>query len=192
MNPLESCGLTIEFGFCFLSNPLPLSYRSLSLKNCCIFYMSRHLASFLSKIYKLSVQKLEYSAVSRLLKNMAEDTTCNAEQFSEEPHKTQGENDGLKRCLDDDNTTEDTGKKRMKTEKVQENASIDILQSAHIELQGDVPLHSSSPPPSPHNLIPLTLTTPPWNGKIWIEPVNIFFQGDFKFFFLRCNFQRCR
>lgn len=114
--------------------------------------MSRHLASFLSKIYKLSVQKLEYSAVSRLLKNMAEDTTCNAEQFSEEPHKTQGENDGLKRCLDDDNTTEDTGKKRMKTEpgeKVQENASLRILQSAHIELQGDVPLHSNSPPPSP-------------------------------------------
>lgn len=92
--------------------------------------MSRHLASFLSKIYKLSVQKLEYSAVSRLLKNMAEDTTCNAEQFSEEPHKTQGENDGLKRCLGDDNTTEDTGKKRMKTEpgeKVQENASLGIL-----------------------------------------------------------------
>ena len=113
--------------------------------------MSRHLASFLSKIYKLSVQKLEYSAVSRLLKNMAEDTTCNAEKFSEEPHKTQGENDGLKRCLDDDNTTEDTGKKRMKTEpgeKVQENASLGILQSAHIELQGDVPLHSNSPPPS--------------------------------------------
>lgn len=92
--------------------------------------MSRHLASFLSKIYKLSVQKLEYSAVSRLLKNMAEDTTCNVEQFSEEPHKTQGENDGLKRCLGDDNTTEDTGKKRMKTEpgeKVQENASLGIL-----------------------------------------------------------------
>ena len=114
--------------------------------------MSRHLASFLSKIYKLSVQKLEYSAVSRLLKNMAEDTTCNVEQFSEEPHKTQGENDGLKRCLGDDNTTEDTGKKRMKTEpgeKVQENASLGILQSAHIELQGDVPLHSNSPPPSP-------------------------------------------
>lgn len=113
--------------------------------------MSRHLASFLSKIYKLSVQKLEYSAVSRLLKNMAEDTTCNAEQFSEEPHKTQGENDGLKRCLDDDSTTEDTGKKRMKTEpgeKVQENASLGILQPAHIELQGDVPLHSNSPPPS--------------------------------------------
>ena len=151
VNPLESCGLTIEFAFCFLSNPLPLSFRSLSLKNCCIFYMSRHLASFLSKIYKLSVQKLEYSAVSRLLKNMAEDTTCNAEQFSEEPHKTQGENDGLKRCLDDDNTTEDTGKKRMKTEpgeKVQENASLGILQSAHIELQRDVPLHSNSPPPT--------------------------------------------
>ena len=88
--------------------------------------MSRHLASFLRKIYKLSVQKLEYSAVSRLLKNMAEDTTCSAEQFSEEPHN----DDGLKRCLDDDNTTEDTGKKRMKTEpgeKVQENASLGIL-----------------------------------------------------------------
>ena len=141
--------------------------------------MSRHLASFLSKIYKLSVQKLEYSAVSRLLKNMAEDTTCNAEQFSEEPHKTQGENDGLKRCLDNDNTTEDTGKKRMKTEpdeKVQENASLGILQSAHIELQGDVPLHSNSPPPSPHNLIPLTLT-PPRMENFWIGPVNMYFQG---------------
>ena len=110
---------------------------------------------------------------------MAEDTTCNAEQFSEEPHKTQGENDGLKRCLDDDKTTEDTGKKRMKTEpgeKVQENASLGILQSAHIELQGDVPLHSNSPPPSPPQPHLLTLT-PPRMANFWIGPVNMYFQG---------------
>lgn len=41
---------------------------------------------------------------------------CNVEQFLEELYKIQGENDGLKRCLDDDNMIEDIGKKRMKIE----------------------------------------------------------------------------
>ncbi|PFX15933.1 tRNA pseudouridine synthase A, mitochondrial [Stylophora pistillata] len=78
--------------------------------------MSRHLAFFLRRIYKLSVQKLENSAVSRLMQKMADCTTCNSERFSKEPPKTEEENGGLKRSLNDDNTTDNAGNKIMKTE----------------------------------------------------------------------------
>ena len=87
--------------------------------------MSRHLAFFLSRIYKLSVQKLENSAVSRLMQKMADCTTCNSERFSKEPPETEEENGGLKRSLNDDNATDNAGNKIMKTEpgeKVQEHA----------------------------------------------------------------------
>lgn len=80
---------------------------------CC---MGKYLPSFLRKIYALAVQRIEYSAVSRLLDKMSDESTCKTDQIKMDSPNTTAENDSLKRPLQDESTTEDPANKRMKTE----------------------------------------------------------------------------